>query len=606
LVHQEGVIVYANPEAASLLGANGPEQLVGGAILDSFAPESHDFIAHGMREIQRGGRVSIDASDERILTRSGECIDVQASIGTLVFDGRPAIHVLLRDGRDRKPAELALRESEARYRTIVENAPEAIVVLDVDSQRFIDVNENAVRLFKRSREELLELGPAQVSPPQQPDGRTSERAAEEMIERALIGGAPVFDWTHRDAEGRDVPCEIRLVRLPSSTGMVVRGSITDVSDRRELEARLLQSEKMEAIGKLAGGIAHDFNNILTAIQGFAELALREVEPGSQPFEDLEEIQRASLQGAALTAQLLAFGRRQVLQPVLVDLNQVVTDSCDLLRRVIGEDVELITNLDPKLGSVITDPAQMERIILNIAVNARDAMPEGGRITIETRNQAHAPGGADGSSEYVLLSIIDTGIGMDPETRNRVFEPFFTTKGRKGSGLGLATVYGIVEQSGGFIECESQPGGGTTFKLHFPRSRDAVAPADRPREIVAGGSETILVAEDERAVRDFTARALQSYGYTVLEAADAEAAARLADRHRGEIAMLVTDLVMPGASGRQLADRLVAARPGIKVLFISGYAEELFTARSALQPGVAFLQKPFTARALAAKVREVLC
>src|SRR5438477_2075544 len=370
---------------------------------------------------------------------------------------------------------------------------------------------------------------------------------------------------------------------------------------------------MEAVGRLAGGVAHDFNNLLTVITSYSDLLLEELGAGDPKREDVTQIRKASESAAALTRQLLAFSRQQVLQPQVLDLNETVTATEKLLERLIGEDVQLATTLAPDLGMAIVDPGQLEQIILNLAVNARDAMPRGGRLTIETANvemdeayvHNHPPARA---GRYVMLAVSDTGMGMDAKTQAHIFEPFFTTKEfGKGTGLGLATVYGIVKQSGGFIWVYSEPGHGTTFKLYFPWAGDAAerrAAADEaagpPR-----GTETVLVAEDAASVRSVMRQVLERYGYTILEAPDGETALQLAAKHHGPIHLLLTDVVMPGVSGRQLADQLTRLRPEIKVLYASGYSDDAILQHGILEPGIAYLQKPFTRVALARKVREVL-
>jgi two-component system, cell cycle sensor histidine kinase and response regulator CckA len=804
------------------------------------------------------------------------------------------------DITDRRRAGEALAESEARYRTQVEHAPEAIVVFDVDTGRFVEANENALRLYGLSREELFATGPAALSPPTQPDGRSSAESAAENIGEALNGGTPVFEWTHVDAAGRVFPCEVRLVRLPSAaTRRLVRGSVTDISERKHaekvraalyeiaatasaaeeldefyaaihgivgelmyarniyvalhnpdagtlsfpycvdeqdpppvtrplqkglteyvlhtgepllmpdedfpamiatgkvesvgspsidwlgvplktrgrtfgvlvvqsydprfrygrtekdvltfvsqqiavaierkgaqeavreseeryrllfernmagvyrvslngrivecndalahiygyssreelvgrdvaelhpdeamrqefreslfqfrtlanlelrgqrkdgspvwtlenaaliaderagdvfiegtvtditgrklLEEQLRQSQKMEAIGQLAGGIAHDFNNLLTTVLGYSNMALNRLSPHEPIREEIEEIQKAGERAANLTRQLLAFSRKQLFEPKVLDVNARIVDSTRMLARLIGERVRLVTQLDPSIGSVRADPGQIEQVLVNLVVNARDAMPDGGTLTIRTRNadvdlgsaRRHfgAPPGA-----YVVLSVADTGVGIDPDTQKRIFEPFFTTKEKPhGTGLGLATVYGIVRQSGGQVYVSSEPGHGASFLIYLPRVDEAVSPEpalDAPLG-PAHGSETILLVEDEDPVRELTRRCLEQRGYAVLQAASAEEAMDLVSDHAGRLDLLLTDVVMPGASGPDLARRLTTQRPDLQVLFVSGYPDDSPGSAGLLEPGAAFLQKPFTADTLARKVRDVL-
>jgi two-component system cell cycle sensor histidine kinase/response regulator CckA len=802
------------------------------------------------------------------------------------------------DITDRRRAEDALKESEARYRTQIEHAPEAIVVFDVDAGRFIEANDNALKLWGLNRKALLLTNPADLSPHLQPDGRGSAEAIRSNIARTLAGEAPIFEWVHRDAAGRDIPCEVRLVRLPSASRRLVRGSVTDISerkrseklqsalyriaattssaedidefyaaihgivgelmyarnfyvalyepttdtiafpyfvdevdarpepmrlgrtltahvlrtgeplltleddfeemvrggqvelvgassvawlgvplkrtgvtfgalvvqsydprfcfneadrevltfvsqhiavalerkraqdairdseeryrllfernlagvyrmtlggrildcndamarifgyasrsevldrdirtlypveggheefleallqfrtltnyelcgrhrdghpvwtlenaslladetageiivegtitditDRRTLEEQLRQSQKLEAIGQLAGGVAHDFNNLLTSVLGYSDIALRLLQPNDPVRSEIQEIRKAGERAANLTRQLLAFSRKQVFEPRTLGLNALIAESGRMLGRLIGEHIRLVTDLDASLGSVRADPGQIEQVIVNLVVNARDAMPDGGTLTVRTRNADVEPGssrehfGIDPGA-YVVIAVEDTGIGIDSEIQKHIFEPFFTTKDKPhGTGLGLATVYGIVSQSGGRIFVSSQPGRGATFSVYLPRvERPACEPAAPPELQARPGSETILLVEDEDAVRNLTRRCLQASGYEVLEAANAEEALDVASRHSGRLHLLVTDVIMPGASGPDLSRQLRARRPDLRVLFVSGYTDAAVASHGVLENGAAFLQKPFTPDALARKVREVL-
>jgi CheY-like chemotaxis protein len=370
---------------------------------------------------------------------------------------------------------------------------------------------------------------------------------------------------------------------------------------------------MEAVGQLAGGVAHDFNNLLTIIKVHAELLLDGVGPENPMHEDLQEIQKAGARAASLTRQLLAFSRKQLLQPRVLDLNAILAGLEPMLRRLISEDIRLVTRPAPELGRVSADAGQIEQVLVNLAVNARDAMPDGGTVTIETsdveldaefgrRRGANVPPG-----RYVRLAVSDTGVGMDESTRSRIFEPFFTTKEvGKGTGLGLSTVYGIVKQSNGFIWVSSRPGEGTTFEVHLPRvGEPAPEEGSAPTIPAAAGSETVLLVEDEESVRSLARRILERQGYTVLEARHGQEALRAAAEHAGTIDLAMTDVVMPEMSGSELAHRLEAMRPGVRVLYMSGYTDDEIIRRGVLGPGMAFLEKPFTANSLAKKVREVL-
>jgi two-component system, cell cycle sensor histidine kinase and response regulator CckA len=766
---------------------------------------------------------------------------------------------------ERQHAEQELRNSEARFRTLVEHAPEALVVLDLDTSLFVDANEKAVQLFGIPRKSLFKLGPVELSPPTQADGRPSTEAALEYLEKALHGETPAFEWTHRNALGEDIPCEIRLVRLPSVGRRLVRGSIIDISERlqadkalhasekrfatafqsspmslsinslddgrilavndyflrttgytreellghtslelnfwpsqaerdkaiellrqhgsvhdvestfvtksgevrnvlfsiemiemdgtlctllaasditerkrteealqrsaqeisdlynnapcgyhaldqngtflrindtelqwlgyqpdevigimnisqlipkefsqdfqsnfarlkrhgslRDIEFNLLrkdgstlpvllsstvikdphgnflmvnstlfditerkrleeqfrQSQKMEAVGRLAGGIAHDFNNLLTAILGYSQLALLHLDPADLLHDQIQEIRKAAERAALLTSQLLAFSRRQILQPKVLDLNSVVEEMDNMLRRLIGEDIALVTALEPALAPVKADPGQLAQVIMNLAVNARDAMPQGGQLTILTQNvnldQEYAASHlAVEAGAYVMLSVSDSGEGIAEEHLSHIFEPFFTTKEKgKGTGLGLSTIYGIIKQSGGAIWVSSELGKGACFKIYLPRVEEP-AEVSQERDFALDGErghETILLVEDEEIVRRLAINILKRSGYEVLEASGGMEALRQAEQYQGVIHLLLSDVVMPKMSGRELAERLVELRPQMKVLYMSGYTDDEFIHRGILELGTQFMQKPFTPDQLLQKVRDIL-
>ena len=386
-----------------------------------------------------------------------------------------------------------------------------------------------------------------------------------------------------------------------------------MTERKRLEDHLRQSQKMEAIGRLAGGVAHDFNNLLTVISGRAQIERARPELSEPSRRNVDLIAEAASRASTLTKQLLAFSRKQVLQPRVLDVDIVVAGMEPLLRRLIGEDIDLVTATEPGLGRVRADPGQLEQVVLNLAVNARDAMPRGGRLTVETANveldEAYARQQADvHSGPYVLLAVSDTGVGMDAETQAHLFEPFFTTKGvGEGTGLGLATVYGIVKQSGGHIAAYSEPGRGTTIKIYLPRVEAAseLREAEPEPVVLRRGSETVLLVEDDEAVRELTCEVLEMHGYTVLAVADAGEAPRVLEGASRPIHLLVTDVVMPRLSGRELTERLRSLRPGLRVLYISGYADTAIVHHGVLDPGTPFLQKPFTPDTLLRSVRKVL-
>ncbi|PYO96969.1 MAG: hypothetical protein DMD60_08460 [Gemmatimonadetes bacterium] len=508
---------------------------------------------------------------------------------------------------ERKRTEEQLHDSERKYRLLFETNPEPMFVYDFETLRILAVNGAAVARYGHTESEFLQLTLRDIRPPEE-QARLDEELAHRPEDGAVRAG--VRHWTKQGNR-----FEVDLIARPLDfAGRHARLVLArDVSAQRQLEEQLRQSQKMEAVGQLAGGIAHDFNNLLTAILGSTQLLLHNTPAGDPRREDAEEIRHAGLRAAELTRQLLAFSRRQVLAPKVLDLNAVVANMDRMLRRLLGEDVELATSLEPAAGAVNADPGQLEQVLLNLAVNARDAMPGGGRLSIGTtrftlleehvERRHRMPAG-----DYVCLVVADTGVGMDETTQAHLFEPFFTTKEvGKGTGLGLATVYGIVKQSGGYIWVYSEPGHGTTVKIYLPRVpgvAEAPVPLTEPKP-VRGGDETVLLVEDAAPVRTLARRSLEARGYRVLDAPDGPSALALSAGHGGGIDILVTDVVMPGMSGRELAERLAPQRPSMKVLYTSGYTDDTMVRQGVLTAGVAFLQKPFVPDTLARKVRDVL-
>ena len=502
---------------------------------------------------------------------------------------------------------LAERASEERYRLLFESTPLPLWVFDLETHGVLAVNEAAVRHYGYSRDEFLRLRVEDLRPPEDVPALLAQlRTAEEGLHSSGT-------WRHRKKDGTTITVEITAHGVTWQGRRAELVAANDITERRVLEAQLRQAQKMEAIGRLAGGVAHDFNNLLTIITSYADLLLEDLAVGDSRRDDVEEIRKAAAGAAGLTGQLLAFSRRQVIEPRVLNLNTVVSTADKMLKRLIGEDVELVTVLAPDVGSIKADAGQLEQVIMNLAVNARDAMPQGGKLTIETANvemdEAYVRGHAAArAGSCVLLAVSDTGVGMNEQTQARIFEPFFTTKEQgKGTGLGLATVYGIVKQADGFIWVYSELDHGTTFKIYLPRIDEPAqgAPARAAVGAPPRGAETVLVVEDGAAVRTVTRQILVRQGYAVLEAPDPETALRLAAGHQGPIHLLVTDVVMPKMNGRALADRLTALYGDVKVLFVSGYTDDAIVRHGVLEPGIMFLQKPFTPDALARKVREVL-
>ncbi len=598
----ENRILRANKAAAESVGLT-IEQVEGKSNYELFPGEAATYHRDDLEVIRAGtpklgitylmpGRRCLRADKIPYRDHAGNII------GVIVFET---------DITEQQRAEDAMRRSEANYRSLVEGAPYGIYRVQPDG-KLLDVNPALVEMLGYgSKEELLAID---MERDIYRDAEERGRLAEHYPDR--LEGVEVA-WKRKDGAPIAVRLSGRPVYGPEGEIICHERIAENVTERRALELQLRQAQKMEAVGRLAGGVAHDFNNLLMVIKGHTELLLERVPKEDSFGRKVEQIQRAADRAAALTRQLLAFSRMQVLQPKVIDLNGVVAEMGKMLPRVIGEDIELSMRTDPQLARVKADPAQMEQVILNLAVNARDAMPKGGKLVIETSNaeldeayaRRHPPLVA---GRYTLLAVSDTGMGMDAETQAHIFEPFFTTKEKgKGTGLGLATVYGVVKQSGGYIWVYSEIGHGTTFKIYLPRVDEAADPA-RPATSAAqapAGTETILLAEDERDVREIAREFLDLSGYAVLEAKDGAEALDIAARHDGPIHLLVTDMVMPGMGGRELAARLAALRPGLKVVYMSGYTEYTSPHAGETDHKGVLLTKPFTRTTLSRTVRETL-
>jgi PAS domain S-box-containing protein len=505
------------------------------------------------------------------------------------------------DRWQRRNAEVAMRDSEERLRRIFEHVSDALLITD-ETRKIIDANAAACELTGLRIEQLRSSSLNEVlpeagaaSPNDEPAWRLSVRHGERRL---------------RSRDG-----EVRIVDVRETAfapGLHVH-SVRDLTSQRQLEEELHQSQKMDAIGRLAGGVAHDFNNLLTAITCYSDVLLTTLDETDERREDVREILKAAKRAAALTGQLLAFSRKQILQPTLLDLNAVVTDIEKMLRRVIGEDVRLDTALEPGLWPVRADKGQIDQVLVNLVVNARDAMPNGGALRIITRNVAletsrpHAHGVVD-AGEYVALEVSDAGTGIDPAVLPHLFEPFFTTKGPgKGTGLGLSTVYGVLRQSDGHIEVRSVLGEGTSFILYFPRETAAAPPLPETKVARApeNGTATILLAEDDASVRELVRMMLSKKGYHVLCASDGEQATEMAAKHGGAIDLLLTDVVLPGLNGREVAERMRAARPELRVLYMSGYTDDAILRRGVLAQRSSLIQKPFSAAELTSRVGELV-
>ena len=520
----------------------------------------------------------------------------------------PQLVAALEKALEKRRLGRALRDSEARYRALVEGSIQGLSIHRGFAIEFANASLAAMFGYAGPPELIGRDLRVLVAPDEIPRVEGYAAACQE-------GGPapPRYEFQGVRRDGTLIWVETLMSVTSWRHGTALLATFVDVTERKRLEDHLRQSQKMEAIGRLAGGVAHDFNNLLTVISGRAQIELLRPELSGPSRRNIDLIAEAASRASTLTKQLLAFSRKQVLQPRVLDVDIVVAGMEPLLRRLIGEDIDLVTATEPGLGRVRADPGQLEQVVLNLAVNARDAMPRGGRLTVETANaeldEAYARQQADvHPGPYVILAVSDTGVGMDAETRAHLFEPFFTTKGvGEGTGLGLATVYGIVKQSGGHITAYSEVGRGTTIKIYLPRVEAAseLREAEPEPVVLRRGSETVLLVEDDEAVRELTCEVLEMHGYTVLAVADAGEAPGVLERSSRPIHLLVTDVVMPRLSGRELTERLRSLRPGLKVLYISGYAGTAVVHHGVLDPGTPFLQKPFTPDALLRSVRKVL-
>jgi PAS domain S-box-containing protein len=509
---------------------------------------------------------------------------------------------------EHKRYEEALRRSEARSRSLILSAAFGICRCTLGG-RFLDVNPALITMLDYgSVEELLRLNVRRevFANPEELD-----RLAEDYRRTGRLNGVEV-QWRRKD--GRVI-----IVRLSGCAASsydepeeVLELIAEDITDRRQLEEQLRQAQKMDAVGRLAGGVAHDFNNLLMVINGYTEVLLEQLQTGSDMHHKVQSIQQAADRAATLTRQLLAFSRKQLLELKVIDVNAVIADMERLLRPLIGENIELVTRLSPDAGRTRADAGQIEQVIMNLVVNAKDAMPEGGKLTVQSSDVTvrHNLGERRfiQPGRYAVISVSDTGHGMDKETQSRIFEPFFTTKEKgKGTGLGLSTVYGIVKQSNGYVFAQSQLAAGTTFYVYLPRVEESAEEQSpvKSHQNEAGGCETVLLVEDEESVRELVRLTLTARGYKVLEAENGEAGLQTAEDFKDHIDILITDVVMPGIGGRELAKKMLSTRPGISVLYLSGYTEDAVVTEGTAGPAIAFLQKPFTLQNLARKVREVL-
>lgn len=575
-------------------------------------PENVASVMQALRS-HLDGTAPVYESEHRLRTKSGDWIWVLDRGKVVSRDEKRtplrAVGTHL-DITARKFAEIALRRSEEKYRTILETIADGYHEVDLKGNLAL-VNDSLCEILGYARDDLI--GKSYRDLMDVKNAKEIFKAYNEVFQSGISNPEFSYQVIRKDGTMRDVSVSIALMRNSAGTPVGFSGILRDITERRHLEEQLRQAVKMEAIGRLAGGIAHDFNNLLTAIMGYSTMLGLEIPEEKSTRRKLDQINRAAARAADMTRQLLAFSRKQVLEVSIVNFNELIIDIESMLRRLIGEDIELISQLGQDIGNVRADQAQLEQVVVNLSVNARDAMPKGGILTLETLDvfldDSYCASHTDVKpGDYVLLCISDTGHGMTPETVAQAFDPFFTTKPKGvGTGLGLSTVYGIVKQHGGHVAVYSEVGRGTSFKIYLPRVHESLNAKhlEQRTEEKISGSETILLVEDEETVRDVAAEALESLGYCVLKAASPAEAARISANHTGSIHLLLTDVLLPQMDGKTLYESLAKNRSEMKVLYVSGYTENFIVHRGILDPEVSFLQKNFTVESLSRKVRMVI-
>jgi two-component system, cell cycle sensor histidine kinase and response regulator CckA len=610
-IMQDQRIVFCNKKFSEMSGYSIQELL-------AFTPDQNVAMVHPkdrtvldehVRNCQEGKSV-LPSLEYRVMKKGGGETWLEVCSSPIEHNGKPALQSAFMNITERKNAEEALRDSKEYLDRIINCLGDPVFIKD-EKNRVTLANKAFCAFTGKRPDELVGKKADQFLLDERMDSVHSVHNEEQIVfetGREFVSQEEIPD---KDGNIRTVLTKKTLLQDRSGRRQIVE-VLRDITDYKRLEAQFLQVQKMEAIGVLAGGVAHDFNNLLSVIRGYTELLMEEFEPGDQRREDLDQIEKAGQRAASLISQLLAFSRKKIFQPEILNLNAIVSDMSKMLRRLIGEDIELTTVAQPELSFIHADPGQIQQIMMNLAINARDAMPKGGRLTIKTANaylddeyvRQHP---AVKKGFYVMLAISDNGIGMDEATQARIFEPFFSTKENKGVGLGLSTIYGIVKQSNGLIWVYSELGKGATFKIYFPavEEKSFRSVKDDLSEGECEELETVLIAEDEEAVRDLACRILRARGYTVLEASNGRHALDVARQYSGKIDMVLTDVIMPEMDGSALVSQLKAMRPGIKALFFSGYTDGAIVQHGILDPNVDFLQKPFSASGLVRKLREVI-
>lgn len=611
-IDQQGVILEFNHAAEEMFGFTR-DQVAGKLMAELLIPpslrDSHyrgfaRFLTTGDGPIL-GTRIEVSA-----LKADGSEFPVELSINKVAIQGATLFTGYVRDlservkaERSRVQIERALTVSEESYRRLFDSHPVPMWVFEPETLRFLTVNRAAIATYGYSHDEFMDMTIEDIRP------NEDVKALHNSVADPNRGRVDAGIWTHQKKDGSLIKVSIVSdnIEFEEHHARVVQA--TDVTEKEQLEEQLRQSQKVEAIGSLAGGIAHDFNNLLTGIRGYSAFLLERLSE-EELRREVSEIIRAAESAARLTNQLLAFSRQQVLRPEITELNEIVRDGMSLLERIIGENIEIVTHLDPDAGTVFVDRGQLSQVVLNLAINARDAMPDGGtlivncsNVTLDEEYAAAHHGVAPGL--YVLLRISDSGVGMDETTRSQIFDPFFTTK-KQGTGLGLSTVHGIINQSGGHIWVYSEPGKGTTFKIYLPRSAAPEDPVVERSEVApTGGGETVLIVEDSSLLRPLVERILGNHGYNILVTSSAEEALDAAAAYSGRVDLLLTDVVLPGMNGRELAAELVSTSPEMKVLYTSGYPADVIVRQGIKEGSVSFIEKPYAPSDLVNKVRETL-